>query len=99
LDLGKIIVKKATQVSGHFLKLHFCMFKRSQMKYNNLDYHFFGEYFSLMQSLHAQNLTHIKNKLHVQSIQTLKVDNFCFFSNMFFFYQVCTIPFENWRVF
>jgi hypothetical protein len=36
---GKNIVKGATKVSGHFLKLHFCMFERSQMKHNNLDCH------------------------------------------------------------
>jgi hypothetical protein len=28
--MGKIIVKRATQVSRHSLKLHFCMFKISQ---------------------------------------------------------------------
>jgi hypothetical protein len=27
--MGKNIVKRATQVSGHFLKLHFCMFEKS----------------------------------------------------------------------
>ncbi len=26
-------------MSGHFLKLHFCTFERSQMKHNNLDCH------------------------------------------------------------
>jgi hypothetical protein len=38
LHLGKDIVKGSTQVNAHFLKLHFCMFKRSQMKHNDLDY-------------------------------------------------------------
>jgi hypothetical protein len=28
--MGKIIVKGATQVNGHSLKLHFCMFEKSQ---------------------------------------------------------------------
>jgi hypothetical protein len=28
-------------MSGHSLKLHFCMFERSQRKHNNLDYHKF----------------------------------------------------------
>jgi len=37
--MGKIIIKGAIQVSGHSLKLHFCMFERSQMKHNNLNYH------------------------------------------------------------
>jgi len=36
---GKIIVKGATQVNGYSLKLHFCMFKRSQGKHNSLDCH------------------------------------------------------------
>ncbi len=27
----------ATKVSGHFLKLHFCMFEKSQGKHNNLN--------------------------------------------------------------
>jgi hypothetical protein len=27
---GKNTIKGATQASGHFLKLHFCMFERSQ---------------------------------------------------------------------
>jgi len=39
--LGKNIIKGATQVSGHSLKLHYCMFERSQVKHNSLDYHFF----------------------------------------------------------
>jgi hypothetical protein len=36
---GKITMKGATQVNGHSLKLHFCMFERSQGKYNSLDCH------------------------------------------------------------
>jgi hypothetical protein len=34
----KNIVEGATQVSGHSLKLHFCMFERSQGEHNSLDY-------------------------------------------------------------
>jgi hypothetical protein len=37
--MGKITIKGATQVSGHSLKLHFFMFKRSQGKHNDLDCH------------------------------------------------------------
>jgi len=37
-----------------------------------------------------------KKKLYVQNTQTLRMDNPYFFSNVFFFYQICTIPFENW---
>jgi hypothetical protein len=36
---GKNIVKGATQMSGHSLKLHFYMFKKSQVKHNSLDCH------------------------------------------------------------
>jgi len=31
--VGKNKVKGTTQMNGHFLKLHFCMFERSQMKH------------------------------------------------------------------
>jgi hypothetical protein len=37
--MGKIIIKGATQASGHSLKLYFCMFEKSQRKHNNLDCH------------------------------------------------------------
>jgi hypothetical protein len=36
---GKNIVKRATQVHGHSLKLNFCLFERSQGKHNSLDCH------------------------------------------------------------
>jgi hypothetical protein len=36
---GKKINKGATQVSGDFLELNFCMFERSQNKHNSLDCH------------------------------------------------------------
>ncbi len=39
LILGKITIKRTTQVGGHSLKLHFCIFERSQGKHNCLDYH------------------------------------------------------------
>jgi hypothetical protein len=38
---GKNTINGATQVSGHSLKLHFCMFERSQVKHNSLDCHNF----------------------------------------------------------
>jgi hypothetical protein len=38
---GKMIIKGATQVSGHSLKLHFYMFERLQGKHNSLDFHIF----------------------------------------------------------
>jgi hypothetical protein len=42
------MVKGTTKVNGHFLKLHFCMFERSQVKHKNLDCYSFLEYFSLI---------------------------------------------------
>jgi hypothetical protein len=43
----KIIVEGATQVGGHSLKLHLCMFERSQVKHNSMDCHnFFGIIFN-----------------------------------------------------
>jgi hypothetical protein len=39
--MGKNTIKEATQVSGHSLKLHFCMFERYEGKHNSLDYHDF----------------------------------------------------------
>jgi hypothetical protein len=47
LYLGKNIVKGATQVSGHSLKLHFCMFEKSQGKHNKLDYYSYFGIFSI----------------------------------------------------
>jgi len=38
---GKNTIKGTTLVSGHSLKLHFCMFERSQVKQNSLDCHRF----------------------------------------------------------
>jgi hypothetical protein len=37
--VGLNTIKRTIQVNGHSLKLQFCMFKRSQMKHNNLDCH------------------------------------------------------------
>jgi len=39
--VGKNKVKGATQMSGHFFKLLFCMFERSQMKHNSSNCHKF----------------------------------------------------------
>ncbi len=43
--LSKDTIKGPTQVNGHSLKLHFCIFERSQVKHNNLDYNKFFEVF------------------------------------------------------
>jgi hypothetical protein len=95
--MGKITIKGATQVSGHSLKLHFSMFERSQGKHNSLDCHKriwnINCKFYMFKVLHKSKMF-----LHVQSTQTSRIDNPCFFQ-MFFFYQMCTIPFENWKGF
>jgi hypothetical protein len=66
---GKIIVKIATQVSGHSLKLRFCMFEKSQGRHNSLDCHkFFKNIFHQLENLHAQSLTQINFFLHFQNI-------------------------------
>jgi len=82
--LGKNVVKGATQV-GHSFKLHFCMFEISQGKHNSLNCHNeLLECFQLIVKFTCQNLTQIKFFLHVQNIQTLKVDNFFFPQTSFF---------------
>jgi hypothetical protein len=45
--MGKNVVKGATKLSGHFLKLHFGMFEKSQVKHTNLNCHNFFEIFSI----------------------------------------------------
>ncbi len=83
--LGKNIAKGITQVSGHFLKLHFYMFKRSQGKYNNLDCHnVFWNIFHWLQSLLVLNLTQFLKKLHVESTQTLRTWTILVFFKHFF---------------
>ncbi len=99
LFMGNITIKGAIQMSGHSLKLRFFMFERSQIKHNSFDYHnFFGIFFInckvYMLKIWHKSLIFV----HLQSIQTLKVDNLCFFKT-FFLYKMCTIPFENWRGF
>jgi len=71
-------------VNGHSLKLHFYMFERSQRKHNSLNcYKVFLNIFHYLQILHAQNLTQIFFKLHVQSTQTLRVESLNFFQTFF----------------
>jgi hypothetical protein len=73
------------------------MFEISQLKHNSLDCDNFLKNIShSLQNLHVQSLTQ-KKKLHVQNIQFQEWTP-CFFQ-MSFFYQMCTIPFENWRGF
>jgi len=67
------------------LKLHFYMFERSQGKHNSLNVIIFFRICSLNYKVYMLKVWH-KSKmfLHVQSTQTLKVNNFCFFQTSFF---------------
>ncbi len=97
--VGKNIVKGATQMSGHSLKLHFCMFKISWVKHNSLDCRNFLEYFLLIKKITCSKFD--KNKKYFcmfKALKSWKWTVICF-SKPFFFYQMCTIPSENWRRF
>jgi hypothetical protein len=83
-------------VNGNSLKLHLCIFERSQGKHNDLNsYKSFGMYFINFVKFTCSKLD-INQKcfLHIQNIETSRI-NIPFFSNLLFFYQMCTIPFEN----
>jgi hypothetical protein len=94
--MGKIKIKRATQVNGHTLKSYFCMFEKSQRKHNNLDCHnVFWNILHYLQSLHVQNLTQIKFFFTYSKHSNLENEQSLFFSNVFFFYQMCNFFFEN----
>jgi hypothetical protein len=82
--VGKNKIKGTTQVNGHFLKLHFLMFERSQVKHNSLDCHDFLEYLSSITKLTCSKFNTNQTFLHVQSTQTLRVDSPCFCQMSFF---------------
>jgi hypothetical protein len=64
--------------------MHFCMFKKSQMKHNSLDCHKFFEIFFINFKFYMLKFWHkTKKQLHVQRIQTSKVDNPCIFQIIF----------------
>jgi hypothetical protein len=85
---------------GHFLKLHFNMFERSQGKHNSLDCNNCFGILSINYKVYMfKAWQKSKMYLHVQSTQTLKMESPYFFSNIFFFYRMFIIPFENWRGF
>jgi hypothetical protein len=74
-------------MNGHSLKLHFCMFEKSQMKHNSLDCHNFFKIFFINFKVYVLKGWH-KSKmfLHVQSTQTSKV------GSPFFFKCFCFLP-------
>ncbi len=81
---GKNIIKGATQESGHSIKLHFWMPKRSQVKDNVLDcQNLFEIFFIKCKDYMLKAWYKSKMFLHVQNIQTSRIDNL-YFSNVFF---------------
>jgi hypothetical protein len=82
-------------MNRHSLKLHFCMFKKSQGKQNSLNCrNCFLEYFPLITKLTCSKLD--MNQKCFFMFKALKPIEWkiLIFSNLFF-YQMCTIPFEN----
>ncbi len=77
-------------MSGHSLKLHFCMFERSQGKHNSLDYDkCFWNIFHQLQSLHIQSLTQIKNVFACSKHSNLESGQVLFFFQTSFFSTKC----------
>ncbi len=79
-------------MSGHSLKLHFCIFKGSQGKHNSLNYHIFLEYFPLIAKFICSKLDTYQKCFCMFKDSNLKSAQSLFFSNAFFSYQMCTIP-------
>jgi len=75
----------STLVNGHSLKLHFCMFKRSERKHNSFFLSMFVGIFSINCKVYMLKVKHKSNfVLHVQNTQTSRMDSFCFFQTFFF---------------
>ncbi len=70
-------------MSGHSSKLNFCMFERSQGKHNNLEWHNFLEYFSLIEKFTCSkfNTNHFFFFTYSKH-SNLKSGQSLFFSNM-----------------
>jgi hypothetical protein len=68
----------------HSFKLHFCMFERPQVKHNNLNCHNeLLECCQLIVKFTCSKLDTNQFFLHVQNIQTSRVDNIYFFKHFF----------------
>jgi hypothetical protein len=96
VPLGKNIVKGATQVSGHSLKLHFCVFeshKESIIVWIVIIFLgiFFINYKSYMLKVWPKKFKNFACSKHLN----FESGKFFFFQMSLFFYQMCTIPFEN----
>ncbi len=100
--MGKIIVKGAPKWMDIFFNCIFVYLKNHKGNIIVWIVTVFFAIFSISYKVYMLKTWHKskKIKLHVQSIQTSKVDHFLFFSNVLFFYQIYkSIPFENWKGF
>jgi hypothetical protein len=77
--MNKIIVNWVTQMSVHSLKLHFCMFEKSQGKHNSL------KCYNIFKILYAQSLTQIKNVFACSKHSKIESEQFLFFFKHHFF--------------
>ncbi len=90
--MGKNIVKGATQVSGHSLKYIFVCLKDHKWSIIVWIVIIFGEYFSLIAKFTCSKFD--TNQKCFCMFKTLKPQKWTFlfyFSNIHFFYQMCTI--------
>jgi hypothetical protein len=95
LSKGKNIVKGVTQVNGHSLKLHFCIFERSQVKHNSLNCHNFLEYFPLIEKFTCSKFDTNKKCFCMFKAFKLQEWTILVFFRHHFFYQMRTIFSEN----
>ncbi len=81
--MSKTIIKQATQLRGHSLKLHFCIFEITLKKHTSLDCNKFFGIFSSNYKVYMFKVWH-KSKMFlcVQNTQISKVEN-PNFSNFF----------------
>jgi hypothetical protein len=89
-SLGNI-VNGAIEVNGYSLKLHFCVFERSQGKHNSLDYHFFFEIFLYFVKFTCSKLDTNFLKIAFSKYSSLECGQSFFHMS----YQICTNPFRN----
>jgi hypothetical protein len=83
--MGKITVKGATKVSGHFLKLHFCMFEKSQGKHNSLNCDKFFRIFFINCKVYMFKASHKFNFFYMfKTVKAQEWTIFVFFKRLFF---------------
>jgi hypothetical protein len=97
-NLGKDIVKGVTKVKGHSFFKIVCLKNHKGIIIIWIVMKRFGLFFINCKVYMFKAWHKSKLFLHIQSIQTSRVDNPYFFKHLYF-YQMCTILFENWRGF